>query len=120
MNQKKNIERLNDLWLRIFGIPLVSLATTFTFSANIWMEDHSLFWKPFFVSVVGAVFVCETGRFILIRVAERFPGLELASQRHFASHLLYLPACIIVTEFILLGVGPAIFCDFPVGLYDDV
>jgi hypothetical protein len=48
-----NTQKLNDLWLRIIGIPMVSFAATFTFSANIWMEDHSLFWKTFFVSVVN-------------------------------------------------------------------
>jgi len=118
MNQKKNIERLNDLWLRIIGIPMVSLATTFTFSANMWMEDHSLFWKTFFVSVVNAVFIWETCRMILIRVRKRFPGIEQTSKRIFYSHLFYLPACIIVTGIILFCLDIIKFWNYPLGWYD--
>jgi hypothetical protein len=118
MNQKKNIERLNDLWLRIVGIPMVSLATTFTFSANIWMEDHSLFSKTFIVSVVNAVFIWETCRIILIRVRKKFPAIEQTSKRVFFSHLLYLPACIIVTGIILYCLYIIKFWNYSLGWYD--
>ena len=118
MNQKKNIVRLNDLWLRIVGIPLVSLATTLTFSANLWMEDHSQFWKTFFISAVIAVFIWETCRIILIRVRNRFPGIEQTSKRVFFSHLLYLPACIIITGIILFILERIRFWNYHLGWYD--
>ena len=113
-----NTQKLNDLWLRIIGIPLVSLAATFTFSANIWMEDHSLFWKTFFVSVINAVFTWETCRIILIRVRKRFPGIEQTSKRIFFSYAFYLPDCIIVTGIILFLLDTVKFWDFPLGWYD--
>jgi len=118
MDQNKNIERLNDLWLRIVGIPLVSFITTFTFSANLWMEDHSQFWKTFFISVVIAVFIWETCRIILIRVRNRFPGMEQTSKRFFFSHLLYLPACMIVTGIILFCLEKIHFWNYHLGWYD--
>ena len=118
MNQKKSSEQLNDLWLRIIGIPMVSLATTFTFSANMWMEDHALFWKTFFVSVINAVFIWETCRIILIRVRKRFPGIEQTSKRFFFSYLLYLPACMLVTGIILFGLEIIKFWYYPLGWYD--
>jgi sensor histidine kinase YesM len=118
VNPKKNIERLNDLWMRIIGIPMVSLAATFTFSANMWMEDHSLFWKTFFVSVVNAVFTWETCRVILIRVRKRYPGIEQTSKRIFFSLLFYLPACIIVTGIILFALEITRFWSYHLGWYD--
>lgn len=118
MQLREESEKLNDYWLRIIGIPMVSLAATCTFSANVWIKDHSLFWKTFIVSAVTAVLTWESCRVVLLYVRKKFPSLEQTGKRIFFSYLFYFLDCAAVTTLIFLWYKSVNFWGYKVGWQD--
>lgn len=109
------IEPLRDGWFRLVGIPLVSLLSTLTFSAHIWLERPGYFPKVFLSALITAVLAWETCRRVLMRVRRRYPDLRQTSWRVILSWLGYAGVNFVITIIVYVFYFESDYWGYPIG-----
>jgi Histidine kinase len=69
------MEKLNDKWLRIIGIPAASIIATTLFSV-IHLDSFRLVFKSYIFGLIHATVLWETGRLYILTIRNRFPRIE--------------------------------------------
>jgi hypothetical protein len=73
--------RLNDKYLRLYGIPISVVAFMFAQMPFFFPGRWDLLWKYTLISLVFTTLIWEIARWIMIRMRQRFPGLAQSKQR---------------------------------------
>jgi sensor histidine kinase YesM len=81
MQEKTNIEKLNDFWLRLVALPAISIITQFTFYAADRVKYQYPLSRALIVSVIFSVAVWETDRLILMYYRNKFSEINQTKQR---------------------------------------
>lgn len=96
-------EKINDLWVRVFGVP--GLAVILTFALPCADEEANPYWLRFLVSAGCTFIVWETNRYLTIYFRNRFPDL-----RHTAQRLLYqMGSGMLISALLIYGMCWAVF-----------
>lgn len=96
---KAPADKLNDKYLRLFGIPISVVALLLSQMPFFFPGRWDLFWRYTFVSILFTGLMWEISRFVLIRVRQRFPDLSQTRQRIAWTMLLFV---------VQLGIGQAL------------
>ncbi|QHW00207.1 sensor histidine kinase [Spirosoma endbachense] len=75
------MEKLNDRWLRLVGIPLVSIVSNFIFFQPDNDAHHISRWMALGVSLVECVLIWEMARMGIIRARRHYPKLSQTTPR---------------------------------------
>lgn len=70
------MQKLNDGWLRLIGIPLVAFISTLFFYSEHWLADGFSFGFSFMTSLSISAVVWYLNRWVLLSFRERFPEIE--------------------------------------------
>jgi hypothetical protein len=70
------MEKLNDKWFRLIGIPTVAFLAQSLFFTDMLYSGRYLFWKVFGVSILVAMIIWETNRQVFIVVRRQLPGIK--------------------------------------------
>gem|GEM_PF-1682019 len=99
---------LNDKHLRLWGIPLSVMMVLLAQMPYYFPGRWDLFWRYVFISVIFTGLMWEIARWVIVRVRQRFPGLEQTRQR-IASQLGVF--------IIQIGIGQGLLTKFVVILF---
>ena len=75
------MQRLNDGWLRLIGIPVAAFVITFFFYAEDWIKYGHSFWFCYLNSLTIALVIWYFNREIIIFFSRRFPQIEVTFKR---------------------------------------
>jgi sensor histidine kinase YesM len=75
------MEKLNDKWFRIIGIPTVAIVGQMLFFPDMVFSGRYPLSKVFGMSLLVSVLTWETNRLVLIAVRKRLPGLNNTVKR---------------------------------------
>jgi sensor histidine kinase YesM len=92
--------KLNDRWLRIFGIPIIALQ--FTSILNIWEPQmQSVPFFRFFLVNCFIVFVSwQLCRPVLVWTLKKYPGINLFLKRFFIAYAVYF--VVVLSLFVII------------------
>jgi sensor histidine kinase YesM len=91
MQEKTNIEKLNDFWLRVVGIPVTGLLTQFTFYKEDSVKYNYPLYRGLILTTLITMLLWETGRQVLIYYRNKYPNINQTKERvlfSFAGFLL--------------------------------
>ncbi|MBC7776023.1 MAG: histidine kinase [Phycisphaerae bacterium] len=95
-------DKLNDKYLRLWGIPLISLSGLLALMRFYFEGRWDLFGWYFLGSVIYTTFTWEICRWILKRVRRRIPGLEYTKQRLVLTFIFFMLVAGIGNVFVKL------------------
>lgn len=95
-------ETLNDKYLRLWGIPLISLSSLLALMQFYFAGRWDLFGWYFVVSIFYTAITWEICRWILKRIRQRIPGLENTRKRLVVSAVLFLAVASVGNLFVKL------------------
>lgn len=75
------MEKLNDRWLRLVGVPLISIVSNFIFFQPANDARHISRWVALGVSLVECVLIWEVARLGIIQARSRYPRLNQTTAR---------------------------------------
>ncbi|MVM36112.1 histidine kinase [Spirosoma sp. HMF4905] len=75
------MEKLNDRWLRLVGVPLISIVSNFIFFQPDNDARHISRWVALGVSLIECVLIWEVARFGIIWARQRYPRLNQTRTR---------------------------------------
>ncbi|MBD2755125.1 sensor histidine kinase [Spirosoma validum] len=75
------MDKLNDRWLRLVGVPLISIVSNFIFFQPDNDARHISRWLALGASLVECVLVWEVARLGILRARRRFPRLNQTTPR---------------------------------------
>jgi two-component system, LytTR family, sensor kinase len=99
MQKKTDIEKLNDFWLRVAIIPLISIINNLVVYVNILTKNNISLTKGIILSMLIAIFHWEIGRQIVIHYRRKLPNTNQTKKRVLFSLLGF-----VVISFMLNGV----------------
>jgi hypothetical protein len=100
MNQADEKEiGLNDKYLRIWGVPLISLSGLLSLMQFFFHDRWDLFWKYLLASFVYTWVTWELCRIVLIRIRRRIPELQQTVKRLLLTMFFFL---------VIAGLGNAV------------
>lgn len=93
------MERLNDKWLRIVGLPLLPFFSTFILFNCLHVEGEAR-WKIFIVSLIFMALGWECDRRILVDIRVKLPGTQNLIRRSLAQL-----AVILSVKLVIISIG---------------
>jgi hypothetical protein len=108
-------KKLNDKWLRLAGMPVISLIATMAYLNNSPVAIHSPWWKAYLAALVTMLLPWEITRYALLWTRNKFPGLRLTKKRIVASFSLYYLVSLTTTSCVILYYRLTDFWGIPVG-----
>lgn len=91
MNQEDEKEiGLNDKYLRLWGVPLISLSGLLSLMQFFFHDRWDLFWKYLLASFVYTWITWELCRIVLIRIRRKIPGLQQTAKRLLVTMFFFL------------------------------
>ncbi|MVM37071.1 histidine kinase [Spirosoma sp. HMF3257] len=75
------MEKLNDRWLRLVGVPLISIVSNFIFFQPENDARHISRWVALGISLVECILIWEVARLGIIRARRRYPRLNQTTAR---------------------------------------
>lgn len=75
------MEKLNDRWLRLIGIPLISIVSNFIFFQPDNDAHHISRWLALGVSLIECSLIWESARIGIIKARQYYPKLSQTTQR---------------------------------------
>jgi hypothetical protein len=75
------MEKLNDRWMRLVGVPLISIVSNFIFFQPANDANHISRWQALGISLAECVLLWETVRFGIVWARRRYPRLNQTTPR---------------------------------------
>ncbi|UFH52638.1 hypothetical protein [Spirosoma sp. KNUC1025] len=89
------MEKLNDRWLRLAGVPLISIVSNFIFFQPDNDARHISRWMALGLSLVECVLVWEVARIGILWARRRYPRLNQTAPRILAQILWFISTTVI-------------------------
>jgi len=91
--------KLNDVWLRIFGVPIIALQ--FTSILNIWEPQMQTvpFFRFFLVNCFIVLVSWQLCRPVLVWTRKKYPGINLFLKRFFIAYAVYF--VVVLSVFVI-------------------
>ena len=81
MQKKTDIEKLNDFWLRVVGIPITGLVTQFIFYKEDSVKYNYPLYQGMILTTLITILLWETGRQVLIHYRNKYPSINQTKER---------------------------------------
>ncbi|GAB3505080.1 hypothetical protein GCM10027341_36150 [Spirosoma knui] len=108
------MEKLNDRWMRLVGVPLISIVSNYIFYQPSNDVNHISRWVALLVSLVECVLLWEAVRLGIIRARRHYPRLNQTTPRILEQVVWFLIVTVVQRVGIMYLYDVTLFWGYPI------
>ncbi|RIV20585.1 histidine kinase [Fibrisoma montanum] len=107
------MEKLNDRWMRLVGVPLISIVSNFIFFQPANDANHISRWMALGVSLIECILLWETVRLGIVWARQRYPRLNQTRPRILTQVAWFIVATVVQRVLIMYVYDVTQFWGYP-------